>query len=300
MGQTILLAGGTGFIGSRLQTLLLEKGYTVRVLTRHPKGDNQFAWNPEAGTIDEAALRGVHAIINLAGAGIADRRWTAARKRLIVDSRTQSAAVLREAIRRSGELPAAYISASAIGYYGNSGEQLMHESDPPATAGFLSEACRAWESAADSVATLGIRTVKFRIGIVLGKEGGALREIARPVYFGLGAYLVDGLAWYSWIHRDDLCRALIAAIENPDMAGVYNAVAPHPSRMKTLVKSIAKALRRPAIFVPVPTFALRILFGEMADTVLFSNFISAEKLLETGFQFQYPELDGAMQAIFRA
>ncbi len=299
MSQTILLAGGTGFVGSRLQLLLREKGYTVRILSRNPKGDEQFAWDPEAGTIDSAALQGVQAVINLAGAGIADGRWTPERKRLIVDSRIQSAALLRDAIRRSEALPEVYISASAIGYYGNSGEQLMHESDPPATGGFLSETCRGWEAAADTVATLGIRTVKFRIGVVLGKEGGALREIARPVYFGLGAYFADGRAWYSWIHRDDLCRALIAGIENPAMAGVYNAVAPQPERIKPLVKSVAKALRRPAVFLPVPAFALRILFGEMADTILFSNLVSAEKLLQTGFEFQHPELDGALRAIFR-
>ncbi|HNL38674.1 MAG: TIGR01777 family oxidoreductase [Saprospiraceae bacterium] len=300
MNKLVVLAGGSGFIGSRLQTLLKEQGYTVRVLTRKPRGAGQFAWDPDSGVMDEAALEGVSAVINLAGAGIADGRWTPARKKDLIDSRVSSARLLREAFQRSGARPAVYVSASAIGFYGNSGEQLMRETDPPVTGGFLSDTCRLWENAADEVATLGIRTVKFRIGVVLDKSGGALKEIARPLYFGLGAYFADGKAWYSWIHRDDLCRALIFALENESLAGVYNAVAPHPERIKPLVKAAARALGRPALFAPVPAFALRLLFGEMADTILFSNLVSAEKLQAAGFRFQFPELEGAMKEIFRS
>lgn len=300
MDKIVLLAGGSGFIGSRLQVLLKEKGYTVRVLTRTPRGAGQFAWDPARGTMDEAALEGVSAIVNLAGAGIADGRWTPARKKLLLDSRVESARLLRDALRRNGARPSVYVSASAIGYYGNSGEQLMRETDPPRTGGFLSDTCRVWESAADEVAALGIRTVKFRVGVVLDKTGGALKEIARPLYFGLGSYFADGKAWYSWIHRDDMCRALIYAIENESLAGVYNAVAPHPERIKPLVKAAARAMRRPVLFAPVPAFALRILFGEMADTILFSNLVSAEKLQAAGFRFEFPELDGAMKAIFQS
>jgi len=299
MSKIVLLAGGTGFIGHRLQSLLQEKGYTVRVLTRRPNGANQYAWDPENGRLDEAALTGVHAVINLAGAGIADGRWTAGRKKALLDSRVNSATVLREAIRKSDTRPTVYISASAIGFYGNSGERLMTELDQPATSGFLADTCRAWEEAADTVAQLGIRTVKFRIGVVLGKEGGALKEIAKPLYFCLGAYFGNGQAWYSWIHRDDMCRAFIFALENESLAGVYNAVAPQPERIKALVKTAARAMRRPAIFLPVPAFALRLLFGEMADTILFSNRVSAEKLLKTGFSFQFQDLDSALRAIFQ-
>lgn len=299
MSPIILLAGGTGLVGSRLQDLLREKGYAVRLLTRKPKADNEFAWDPVAGAIDDTALRGVQAVVNLAGAGIAERRWTAARKQLVLESRVRSAAVLREAIGRTGERPAAYISASAIGYYGNSGEQWMREDDRPATGGFLSDTCRQWEAAADSVAALGIRTVKVRIGIVLAREGGALCEIAKPVYFGAGVYFADGQAWYSWIHRDDLCRAIIHFIENETLAGVFNAVAPQPARNKALTRAVVKAIGRPALLLPAPAFALRLVLGEMADTVLFSNRVSADKLSASGFNFVFPELIGALNAIFR-
>lgn len=295
----MLLAGGTGLIGSRLQTLLREKGHAVRLLTRTPHGENQYAWDPERGMLDAAALSGgVQAVVNLAGAGIAERRWTAARKRAIVESRTKSAALLREAFQQGNQRPEVYVSASAIGYYGASGEQLVHEHDAPAGGGFLVETCRAWENAADEVAALGIRTVKLRIGIVLDQTGGALREIVRPMRFGLAAYFGDGRAWYSWIHRDDVCRAILWAIENQGVEGVFNAVAPNPVRNRDLVKSAAKVRRRPAILAPAPVFALRLLLGEMADAILQSNRVSAEKLLQAGFSFQHPQLDDALAEIF--
>lgn len=295
---TILLAGGTGLIGARLAEMLREKGHTVRLLTRSPKGENQFGWNPAAGILDEAALRNVDFVINLAGAGIADKRWTAARKREIVESRVQSARTLRDALSRLGIRPKAYLSASAIGYYGNSGERRMTEADAPVDDSFMVECCRQWEAAADEVATLGIRTVKFRIGVVLAKEGGALAEFVKPLRFGLGGYFADGQAWYSWIHLDDVCRFFIWAIENSSIEGVFNAVAPQPVRNKDLVKAIAKAMRQPAIFAPGPAFAMRLALGEMSAVILNSNLVSAEKAIQAGFQFQYPGLATALDQIF--
>lgn len=297
--STILLAGGTGFIGSRLQTMLRERGHTVRLLSRRPKGVDQFAWDPLAGALDETALRGADAVVNLAGAGIADKRWTPARKRLLLESRTKSAALLRDAFQRAGQRPEVYVSASAIGYYGDSDEQLMRENDPPVGSGFLAQTCQVWEQAAGEVAALGIRTVVLRIGIVLDQTGGALHEIVRPLRFGIGAYFGDGRAWYSWIHRDDVCRAIIFALENRQIEGAFNAVAPHPVRNRELVKAAAKARQRPAFLAPAPVFALRLALGEMADAILQSNRVSAEKLTQTGFIFQYPELDAAMAEIFQ-
>lgn len=296
---TILLCGGTGFVGARLQTLLREQGHHVRLLTRTPQGPDQFAWDTRAGTIDDQAVQGVDAVINLAGAGIADGRWTAARRREIVESRVQSAALLRQAFQRTGQLPAVYLSASAIGYYGNSGELLMHETDEPTDRGFLATTCLAWEQAADEVAALGIRTVKFRIGVVLGQEGGALREIIKPLRLGLGSYFGDGRAWYSWIHRDDLCRMFIWALENKPVAGVFNAVAPHPARNRHLVEAAAQGLRKKVLYAPVPAFALRLALGEMADTILFSTRVSAEKIQAAGFEFGFTKVDNAMAEIFR-
>lgn len=254
MSQTILLAGGTGFVGSRLQTLLREKGYTVRVLSRNPKGDEQFAWDPEAGTIDSAALQGVQAVINLAGAGIADGRWTPERKRLIVDSRTQSAALLRDAIRRSEVLPDVYISASAIGYYGNSGERLMHESDPPATGGFLSETCRGSEAAADTVCHSNWASVRSNSGSVwcwarraahCAKSPGRCISDWAPTSLTGGPGTPGSTATTS-------AAPSSPPLKTRGMAGVYNAVAPQPERIKPLVKLVAKALRRPAVFCPYP------------------------------------------------
>ncbi len=296
---TTLLAGGSGLIGTRLAAMLREQGHTVRLLSRHPHGEGQFAWDPAAGTLDEAALEGVDYVINLAGAGIADRRWTAARKRELVDSRVQSTRILVQALQRSGHRPKAWVSASAIGFYGNSGEQIMHETDMPIDRSFMVQCCEQWEQVVDEVAALGIRTVKLRIGVVLAKEGGALAEFVKPLRFGLGAYFGNGKAWYSWIHRDDLCRAFIWALDQPNVAGVYNAVAPQPARIKALVEATAHARQKPALILPAPAFAMRLLFGEMAAVILNSNHISAEKIQQAGFKFQYPALDGALKAIFQ-
>lgn len=297
--STILIAGGTGLVGSRLSVLLHEKGHAVRILTRSPQNREQFAWNPATGAIDEAALRGADVVINLAGAGIADKRWTTARKRLIVDSRVQSARTLRNAFLQTGIRPELYLSASAIGFYGDSGERLMTESDEPVGSNFLVDCCRQWESAAAEVAALGIRTAIFRIGVVLAKESGALAEFIKPLRFGLGGYFADGRAWYAWIHRDDVCRMFIYALENEDIKGVYNAVAPYPVRNKELVQGIAKAMKHHALILPAPALAMRLVLGEMSAVILNSNRISAEKALLAGFEFQYPELEKALEAIFR-
>ena len=294
----ILIAGGTGLIGSRLSDMLREKGHVVRILTRAPKGESQFAWNPAAGTIDEKALQGVDFVVNLAGAGIADKHWTPSRKRLIISSRVQSARTLRDAFLRTGIRPKACLSTSAIGYYGNSGERWMTETDAPVGKDFMTDCCRQWEDAVNEVAALGIRTVIFRTGIVLAKEGGALAEFVKPLRFGVGGYFADGRAWYSWIHLDDVCRMFLWAIENRQAEGVYNAVAPYPVRNKEFVKAIARAMRQPAVMAPGPAFVMRLVLGEMAAAILNSNRVSAEKILKAGFQFQYDRLDGALKAIF--
>lgn len=298
--SVVLLAGGTGLIGSRLTEMLRAQGHTVRILTRRPSAENQYAWDPEAGTIDDRALQGVDCVINLAGAGIADKRWTAARKHLLVESRVQSARALRDAFIRLGIRPRAYLSASAIGIYGNSGERMMTEADAPADNSFMVDCCRQWEAAADEVAALGIRTVKFRIGIVLAVEGGALAEFVKPLRFGLGAYFADGKAWYSWIHRDDVCRLFLWAMDNPELTGVFNAVAPNPVRNKQLVQSTAKALGRAAIVAPAPALALRLVLGEMSAVVLNSNRVSAQKAVQAGFRFEYPDLDEALAHVLKS
>ncbi len=299
MGKTILVAGGSGFIGVRLVEMLQAQGHSVRLLTRTPRAPHHYAWDPIAGRIDDAAVQGADVVINLAGAGIAEKRWTPARKQLIIASRVESARVLLGAFQRLQHSPEAYLAASAIGYYGNSGERWMTEEDPPADQGFLSISTIEWERATETISASGIRTVAFRIGIVLEQSGGALREIIRPLRFGIGAYFADGQAWYSWIHRDDVCRMFLWAIENPRAEGIYNAVAPHPVRNRELVQATARAMGRWAIPAPAPAFALCLMLGEMADVVLNSTRVSAAKILQAGFSFQYPQLEDALANIFR-
>jgi hypothetical protein len=298
--KNILIAGGTGLIGKRLRQILQDQGYSVRLLTRNPTASGEYQWNPAAGALDPAALAGVDAVINLAGAGIADKRWTKARKKELVDSRVQSATLLARYFSELNVRPQVYVSASAIGYYGNSGDTVMQEDDMPADESFMVQCCRAWEAAADQVAALGIRTVKFRIGVVLDKEGGALPEIIKPLRFGLGTYFGDGRAWWPWIHRDDVCRAMVWALQNEAVSGVYNAVAPHPERCKMLVQSTAKAMRQPALFLPAPAFVLWLMLGEMSVVVLNSNRISAQKISNAGFEFEFPHLEPALKHIFTA
>ncbi|MFN0037162.1 MAG: TIGR01777 family oxidoreductase [Saprospiraceae bacterium] len=296
--STILIAGGTGLIGSRLAEMLRADGHLVRLLSRSPKGAGQFFWNTASGEIDAAALRDVDFVLNLAGAGIAEGRWTAARKKELVESRTQSAALLCREMERMTVRPKAYLSASAVGFYGNSGEAWVREDSPPADQSFMVECCQKWEAAADPIAALGVRTVKFRLGVVLAKEGGALAEIVKPLRFGLGAYFGDGQAWWPWVHRDDVCRAFLWAMENDRAEGVFNLCSPTPSRGKDLVKATAKAMRQPAVFLPAPAFVLRLIFGEMSAVILNSNRVSSEKIAHAGFEFKWPELRSALRDIF--
>ena len=301
MDKTVLIAGGSGLVGRRLQFFLKKKGYEARVLSRAPRRDGEFGWDTASGTIDPAALEGGTAVVNLAGAGIADKRWTPARKREIVDSRVQSARTLARALsQRAGPRPVVYVGASAIGLYGDTGDALLTE-DSPAGVGFMPDCCAAWEEAARPFGEdLGMRSVLLRIGIVLSTEGGALPEVLRPARFGLGAYFADGQAWWSWIHIDDLCRMILWAIETPETTGIFNAVAPNPERNRALIRAVGRALDRSLIPLPAPAFALRLLLGEMSAVVLNSNRVSAQKVLDAHFTFEHPELSGALSDLLGA
>jgi len=296
--STILIAGGSGLIGSLLAQMLRAENHTVRLLSRTPKGKEQFLWNPGTGEIDKAALDGVEVVINLAGAGIADKRWTNARKRELIDSRVQSAAMLFRAIESMVKKPKAYLSASAIGIYGNSGEAWMQEESLPVDQSFMVDCCQQWEAAADQFKTLGLRVAKFRIGVVMAKEGGALAEVLKPLRLGLGTYFGNGQAWWSWVHREDVCRAFLWAIDNQSVEGVFNLVAPNPMRGKELVVTAAKAMNQPAVFLPAPEFVLKLALGEMSAVILNSNRVASENLSNAGFEFKWPVLDAALRDIF--
>lgn len=298
---TVLIGGGTGLIGSRLSERLEKKGYGVLHLSRRANPNGRFPaahWDIETGTIDPEAVRQADYVINLAGAGIADKPWTEARKELIIESRTRTTALLRKSFTNNGHHPQAFVSSAAIGFYGDRGDTLLTEEAQPGT-GFLSESCVAWEKAIREVALTGVRTVGIRIGVVLSTQGGALEKMLLPLKVGVSTYFASGSQWYSWIHLDDLCDLFIHALENSALAGFYNGVAPNPVRNKALAKMLLRASGKKGLVLPAPTFALRVAMGEMADVVLQSTRVSSEKTQRTGFQFQYPELEPALQDLLQ-
>ena len=319
MSKTIVITGGTGLVGTRLTQLMLEKGWQVRVLVREarqiPKVKT-FLWDISSQTIDPAALQQVDAIVHLAGAGIADERWTEARKKEIISSRTDSARLLYNALPnpekrpplsdvpgQAATSPAAigerqrlvFVSASAIGIYGgDSGASVMTEDSPKGTD-FLAQVCKVWEASADEFEKKNVRTVHLRIGIVLSDKGGALPKLVQPIRLGAGAALGSGKQVMSWIHIDDLCRMFIYAIENQALTGAYNAVAPHPVSNETLTHQAAGVLKKWVLPIHVPAFTLRLAFGEMVSAVLSNNTVSCEKVSRTGFTYLFTESQKALE-----
>lgn len=296
----VLIAGGRGLIGMRLSGLLKAQGYEVAHLSRQARAGGPYptyAWNPAAGTVDAEAVRGADYIINLAGEGIADRPWTEARKAALIGSRTDSARTLLRACMETGWKPKAYLAASAIGYYGDRGEERLPET-AGVGQGFMADTCAAWEAATEEVrAALGVRAFVLRIGIVLSSQGGALAKMIPPAKLLVSPYFGDGRQWYAWIHIDDVCGIFMRAITEERWAGVYNGVAPEPVRNAGLARALPAALGRPAVSFPTPAFALRLAMGEMADVILNSNRCVPERLLEAGYVFQHPKLDGALRDV---
>jgi hypothetical protein len=300
--KTILIGGGTGLVGDRLSTLLEQKGYKVLHLSRTRNLEARFPayeWDLKNGSVDPEAIAKADAVINLAGAGIADKPWTESRKKVIINSRVESTLLLKTAFDLAGKKPAAFLSAAAIGYYGDRGEENLTEDKNPGNDGFLSESCMRWEEAIKKVAASGIRTVWFRMGIVLSTQGGALEKIMLPVKFYIGGYFGTGKQWYSWVHLDDLCNMFIHALENPSMEGPFNAVSPNPERNKEFTRMVGDALGKSAMMVPGPEFVIRLVLGEMADTIFNSNKVDAGKIEQTGFSFQFPHLVDAVKDLVK-
>jgi uncharacterized protein len=299
--KTILITGASGLIGTRLTELLLQKGHQVFHLGRSKKtgGVLSFTWDVSRRTIDGNALKSIDTIINLAGTGIADKRWTAKRKQEVLKSRTESVKLLHTKLQLGDHSVKTFISASAIGYYGvEDDERDFVETDKPGND-FLAFVTKQWEAEVDKISSLRIRVVKLRIGIVLSERGGVLKEIARPVNMFAGASLGSGKQYLSWIHIDDLCEMFIKAAEDPAMTGAYNAVGPTPETNATLTRGIAKILNRPIILPRVPSFALRIILGEMAGMVLKGNKVSPKKIEAAGFKYKFRELNDALKDLLR-
>ena len=300
--QTILITGGTGMVGQSLTNFLLAKGYQVIVLTRQKKQSSRshfsFAqWDLNKGWIDPAAIAAADYIIHLAGEGVADKRWTAARKKAILDSRVNSSALLVKALKENPNKVKAIVAASAIGWYGPDNEKSKEsgfvETDV-VDSSFLGDTCRQWEESMHPVKALGIRLVTIRIGIVFNKMGGALAEFMKPAKLGAAAILGDGQQMVSWIHQQDLNRLMLFALETEKVTGVYNAVAPDPVNNAILTKAIASRFHTWAIPFHVPSFILKLMLGEMSVEVLKSAKVSASKILAAGFKFDYASMDEAL------
>lgn len=300
MDEHILITGATGMLGKDLIASLLYRGYRVSVLARKPqqiKDVNVYLWDVDQQEIDTNCLTGVDSIIHMAGENISSEKWSPARKKKIVDSRVLSTALLYKTLAATKNQVQHFISASAVGFYGNRGDEILSE-DSIAGDDFLADCCVQWENAVDKGKAQGLRVVKIRTGVVLSKDGGALPAMATPVKWFAGAPLGSGKQWMPWIHHQDMTRIYIHALENKQMTGAYNACAPFPVTNATITKAIAKKLHRPVWPINVPEKVMTLILGEMSAIVLNSTNTTAQRLLDTGFIFDYTLLDNALSDIY--
>jgi uncharacterized protein (TIGR01777 family) len=301
--ETVIITGGTGLVGRALTALLLERGYKVIVLTRKPEAGRNKAvtyahWDLRAQAIDESAVQQADYIVHLAGANVGEKRWTEARKREIVESRTQSSELIYTALKTIPNKVKKVISASATGYYGEYTDHSFTEKDPPATD-YLGNTTVLWEQHISKVTSLDKKLVILRTGIVLSTEGGALKEFYKPLRFGFATILGSGEQFVPWIHIHDLVRIYFSAIVDDKMEGTFNAVSPNPVTNKELILTMAKVVKgRSFMTTHVPAFVLKTALGEMSVEVLKSVKASPDKLMQSGFQFSYPTIEPAMEQLF--
>jgi hypothetical protein len=291
-----VISGGTGFIGRRIVDRLLQDGHYVGVWSRRPGKEKRaavasFAWDPMKGEPPAESLNTMDAVIHLAGEPVA-QRWNDEVKRRIRDSRVLGTRALVDAISRVQHRPRVLVSASAIGYYGDRGDEVLTESSGPGS-GFLVDVCRGWEAEADRAVELGLRVIKLRIGFVLGKDGGALAQMVPAFRAGVGGRLGSGKQWMPWIHVSDVAEMFAYAAEN-EIAGVWNASSPNPVTNAEFTREMGKTLHRPAV-IPLPPFALKLAFGEMGQHMLDSSRVIPEAALKANFKFQYPEPGAALR-----
>lgn len=292
----VLVSGSSGLIGSALVPALRQAGHqVVRLVRRRPEPPDEFFWLPDAGQLDRSALEGVDAVVHLAGETIG-KRWTSSAKERIRASRIEGARLLTEAMREMGTPPRVFVSASAVGYYGDRGSEILDENEAPGR-GFLAEVCKDWEAATRPAVERGVRVVNARTGIVLSGRGGALKAMLPLFQLGLGGVLGDGRQYMSWIAIDDVVRGYLHLLEDSGLSGPVNLTSPNPVTNAEFTQTLAKVLGRPA-FLRIPAQVLTLPLGEMAqETLLASQRAIPRRLLERGFQFQYPELEGALRHV---
>ncbi len=291
----IAVTGSRGFVGSALIPFLTTEGHRVTRLVRGtPVGHDEVPWDPAVGLADPSRLEGLDAVVHRAGENIAAGRWTADRKAEIRRSRVEGTRLLCEALARLAEPPKVFVSASAVGFYGDRSTEVLTEESAAGT-GFLSDVCRAWEAATEPASRGGIRVVNLRFGMVLSPVGGALRKMLLPFKFGLGGRIGTGAQFMSWIAIDDAISAVLQALHTELLRGPVNAVAPAPVTNAEFTWTLSRVLRRPA-WIPVPQFAARLAFGEMADALLLASArVFPLRLRESGYDFRFPGLEGALR-----
>jgi hypothetical protein len=298
----VLITGGTGLIGKQLSELLVAQGYEVGILSRRRNSNNKsittYYWDIDKDEIDVEAVNSCDFIIHLAGANIGSKRWTEKRKQDIIDSRVKSIELILQNIGVNNSLRA-FITSSAIGYYGAiTSERVFTEADPPAND-FLGKTCKLWEQGVDLFIDKGIRVVKIRTGIVLSDRGGALSSFIPLAKMGLGSAIGSGKQYMPWIHIDDLVEIYLAALENSELQGAYNAVAPEHTTNKDFARAISKTLKRPFWFPNVPAVVLKALYGEMSKMILNGSRVSSNKIETAGFKFQYSSLYHALESVLK-
>ena len=294
--KRILLAGASGLIGKQLAAFLDTGGHEIwRLVRRTPVANqNEIEWNPSKGTIDDSAIEGFDIVIHLGGAGIGDRRWTKSRMVLIEKSRTESTGLLARTLASLKQKPEVFLVASAIGWYGNRGDEILDEQSEAGT-GFLPETCLAWEASADAARQAGIRTIHARTGVVLDASGGALEKMLLPAKMGAGGPIGFGRQWFSWISMDDQIYALHHLVMSPNTEGAYNITSPEPLQQKNFAKALGRVLRRPA-FMPTPPFAIWFLYGKMGVALTTeSQRVMPTRLTEEGYRFQHQDAESALR-----
>lgn len=293
----VLISGSSGLIGSALAPFLSAQGHTITRLVRSAGNhENAVSWDPQAGTIDSTRLEGFDAVVHLAGESIAGGRWTAARKARIRDSRVEGTRLLATALAGLERRPRVLVSASAMGYYGDRGDEVLREDSPPGT-GFLADACRAWEQAADPAREKGIRVVNLRTGLVLAGAGGALPKMLPPFKLGVGGVVGSGRQYWSWITLDDEVAAIHHVLVSESLEGPVNAVVPRAVTNREFTQSLGRVLSRPTLF-PLPAFVARLALGEMADELLLaSQRLEPARLMASGYPYRFPDLEPALRHV---